>query len=135
MTNPLTAANQTKTTARTQYPSSQARQALLQKGFVEKHQGVYQKKQIGFADAKQLLHFDTSDMKPIPSCPDNEQSFWIALEEGVCVVTIPSGTSATNASVLVDIVINTNPIPIGHKLTPRQKPANNENSPVSVERK
>jgi len=133
VTNPLTATNQTETTARTHHPSSPAPQALLQKGFVEKDKGVYQKKQISLTEARTLLNFDTSDMRPIPSCPPTERSYWVALEKGVCVITIPTGPNDTNATVLVDLVINTNAIPVGRKLTPRQTPTNNVKPSAGVE--
>jgi hypothetical protein len=104
------------------------RDILLTNNFVEKDGGLFSRTEMSLGDVRRFLHFNSQEMRLIPSCPPDRQSYWVDLGDARCIIDIHRNIKETknihDDNIIVDIVINTNAPPAGHELSPRKTPAN-----------
>ena len=98
---------------------------LMTNSFCGKEAGIYVRWRIPIGDLQHLLHFEDSDMEPTPSASAMRSVYLVSFPNGRCLVsTSDAMTDIREAATLVDVLINTNAVPTGIKLTPRLAPAN-----------
>ncbi len=100
---------------------------LLRNRFQEKENGFLSCTGMSLGEAKKLLCFETKDMKPVKSCPPSRSSYWVDFGDAYCVIDIYRNIKETNSiqddHAIINLTVNTNAIPPGRKLTPRQTSA------------